>query len=73
MFRGSELGSLLLEDLEIESFPVIGFRIRCRKVKNKKSRRIVCIEATNSELCPLVWLEKLLLVRDRSWSLLTNG
>ena len=60
MFRGSELGSLLVEDIKSVTNPVIGFKITSRIVKNRKEGRTSSIEATGSDLCPLKWLHELL-------------
>ncbi|KAG2373760.1 hypothetical protein C9374_011849 [Naegleria lovaniensis] len=73
MFRGSELGGLLLEDIKLVSHPVIGFKITARTTKNNPRGRTACIEATGSPLCPLRWLKRLLEVRDQGKYLFTGS
>ena len=42
MFRGSELGGLLMEDIKFVVKPTIGFRLTARKIKNNPKGRTAC-------------------------------
>ena len=64
MFRGSELGGILFEDIKSTTHPVRGYRVTARKIKNNPKGRTACIEATDSELCPIKWILKLIQIRD---------
>jgi hypothetical protein len=65
MLRGSEIGGILVSDITIVNTPHIGVKILCRKIKNGTGGRIICIEATGGELCPLRWLNWLLRVKKK--------
>ena len=64
MFRGSELGGLLMEDIKFVVKPTIGFRLTARKIKNNPKGRTACVEATFTGLCPLCWLKRFISTRD---------
>jgi len=64
MFRGAELGSVRVRDVKLVTFPRLGLKMSVRKVKNDKEGRVVCIESTGSDLCPLKWYNRLLRIRE---------
>ncbi|KAF0978062.1 hypothetical protein FDP41_002577 [Naegleria fowleri] len=63
MFRGSELGGIMKEDIDFVTCLVIGMRILVRHIKNRKEGRTACVETTGNSLCPLRWINKLMSVR----------
>jgi hypothetical protein len=65
MLRGSEIGGILVSYIAIVNSPHVGVKILCRKIKNGASGRVVCIEATGGELCPLRWLNRLLRIKEK--------
>ena len=59
------MGGILVEDVKITLQLVKGVRVTARRIKNNPKGRTACIEATNSELCPFHWIQKLLQVREK--------